>query len=124
MSTNGQIELQNVQRQTSAKQTHKALDNAQACDEALEWIEEEMARHLRLTAQGLWNRCPNPEWLDWLCIVLRKRDGESNAGYHDIVLEAVNVLDIHDWCCVACNPDDTGKVLARVRRDYESPWLA
>ena len=118
------MRLEDVRRGTKASAVHGALQAADACREALEWIEDIIDRKPNTTAQGLWKACPEFEWMSWLVYKLDpcKRRGiglmhQMDYAAYDYMAQSYKVTA--DTMC-----EDDCKLAAKyIYRTYESPWL-
>jgi hypothetical protein len=127
------VKLNEVTRKTPGKVVLEALDTRPgepgACSGAKRWVRDTVRDHPRITAQGLWNRCPDGEWMEWLVRTLNDRDffedraEGQGAMYSDYDPFTKAVWDIE----YKHNPDSTTQGGLRsaqaIRRAFESPWL-
>ena len=114
------MELEDVRRSTPARKTIDALEDADACETAINWAKELVKRKPRLTAQGLWNACPWGEWLEWLVsMTIEANDVEDAAAWDDIASIDADICP-YSW---PRHPELGLKAARVIRRVYESPWL-
>jgi hypothetical protein len=126
--------LLEIRRGDPGTQVEQVLYDIGACDEAMEWIRKAIDRWPHITAQGLWNNCPQAEWLRWLVCRIVEREERNHANCFKVVQELDRIEDAEfrklPWHNEILDDqwdkryEKAALCAARaIRREYESPWL-
>lgn len=89
------------------------LIDAEACEDALEWIASRVTENPSVTIQELWDACQNVEWLVWIIVQF--------CGEEQELMERIPgfMLDVDQWVLLCCMEDQDP--VERIKDAFQSP---